>query len=84
MIELKYCPFCGRIDKLDVSCHQTRRGYGTYDSAVYCRRCGAYGPKIRSEDFCMRSIDFRNEHITDKGKDMLKEEAVKLWNRRAE
>lgn len=85
MIELKPCPFCGKTDKLDFSHHQAnnrKTRYGRYDAAIYCRRCGAYGPKIKSEDLALPGCDIRNENVTITFKERMREAALNLWNRR--
>lgn len=86
-MDLKPCPFCGCTDKLDVQYRQAldrKRRYGMYDSAIYCRRCYSYGPRIRSEDLALQDMDFRNERPTKKHKDRMTDAALAAWNRRAE
>lgn len=83
MVEMRECPFCGKSDRLAVSLHQAQR-YGKYDAAVYCRKCYAYGLRVRSEDLALPGIDIRNEQITMKFEDRMKTAAIRAWNRRAE
>ena len=82
MVDLKPCPWCKKRDKLSVSLHQAlakKTRYGAYDSAVYCRRCGAYGPKVRSETLTAR-LDVRNEQPGIPFKEAMQKEAVIAWN----
>jgi hypothetical protein len=83
MEELISCPFCRKSDKLAVSLTQSQR-YGKYNAAVYCRNCYAYGPRVRSEDLALPSVDLRNERITGTFKARMKDEAIKKWNKRGE
>lgn len=85
-MELKPCPWCGKRDKLALSLHQAlakKTRYGAYDAAVYCRRCGAYGVKVRSETLTAR-LDARNEQPTLPFKEAMREEAIIAWNARCE
>lgn len=83
IFEMRECPFCGKSDRLAVSLHQAQR-YGKYDAAVYCRKCCAYGPRIRSEDLALPGLDLRNEQITTKFEERMKTAALRAWNCRAE
>lgn len=86
MGDLKFCPFCGSI-RLDFQFRQAadkRHRHGRYDSAVYCRRCHSYGPRVRSEDIELPTCDTRNESPADRFKDAMRIAAVDAWNRRTE
>ena len=86
-IELKPCPFCGRVDKLDLQFRQAmdkKHRYGKHDAAIYCRKCYAYGPRIKSEDLLLPECDFRNEGVTITFKDRMREAALNAWNRRTQ
>ena len=84
-MDLKPCPFCGSI-RLDLQFRQApkRHRYGRYDSAVYCRKCHSYGPRVKSEDIELPQCDIRNENPTERFKDAMRIAAIDVWNRRAE
>ena len=86
MEQLKPCPFCGHVERLDFQFRQAqdkKHRYGYHDAAIYCRRCYAYGPRIKSEDLLLPELDIRNEEVTVKFKDRMRMAAIKAWNRRA-
>ena len=83
-IELMPCPWCRKIDMLAVSIHQARdkkHRYGHYDSSVYCRRCGVYGPRMKSEQI-INGFDYRNCVPTHGFRERMRQLAVEAWNRR--
>lgn len=77
--DLRECPFCGS-GKLAMQFRQTRHGH--YDAAIYCRKCYAYGARVRSEDLNLPPCDTRNESPTQHMKNFMKEAAAVVWNRR--
>ena len=82
MDDLKACPWCRKANRLAFSFHQAaakRTRYGAYDGAIYCRRCGAYGPTIKSEWITTR-LDWRNETPTGSLRDAVQKAAIRAWN----
>lgn len=76
------CPYCGnksvRLQFRQAPNHKGR--YGRYDAAMYCGKCYAYGPRIRSEDLDIDEIDIRNYRASDAMKELMRWHAVKAWN----
>lgn len=81
-MELKPCPFCGSY-KLSFQYRQARGSrIGNRDASIYCRACGCFGRRVKSEDLDIPRIDPRNEIPTKKTKEVMREAAIEAWNRR--
>lgn len=83
MDELKPCPFCGSVSHLNFQFRQARGSRrGEYDASIYCRKCGAYGARVKSREIKMPLLDARNEVPNSNYKDAMRKEALIRWNRR--
>lgn len=84
MVELESCPFCGTTKNLDLQFRAAkgmRRGY--YDSAIFCRKCYCFGPRVRSEDVIGRmKVDHRIETPAEPYKEAMRKAALEKWNGR--
>jgi len=77
---LKPCPFCGGLD-LDYSQKRVQCDHGRntrFHSAVYCRKCNAYGRRVLSEKAWSRDYEALKRITVG-----LREKAIEAWNRRA-
>lgn len=85
MYELKPCPFCGSDRHLNFQYRQARGSRrGKYDSSIYCRKCGCFGARVKSETLGIEVLDVRNEIPTKTYKEAMRAKAIEAWNRRAE
>lgn len=81
----KPCPFCGSASRLDLSFREAlnkKTRYGRYDAAIYCRKCYAYGPRVKSEDLDAQPIDPGAGLTKLNLQNNMKEAAIRQWNRR--
>lgn len=81
--EYSPCPFCGESRKLDMQLRQaTAKGRaGHYDAAIYCRKCYAYGPRVKSEDLGLPAVSFR-ESPRLRFSEAMRAGAIRAWNNR--
>lgn len=84
-MELKPCPFCGSDNHLNFQFRQARGSRrGKLDASIYCRKCGCFGRRVKSENLGIGSFDTRNEMPTKHCKEVMREAAIEAWNRRAD
>jgi len=81
--EYMSCPFCGESRNLDMQLRQAtaKRRVGCYDAAIYCRKCYAYGPRVKSEDLGLPAMSVR-ESPRLRFLEAMRAGAIRAWNLR--